>query len=339
MGPGAPVMPPHMMMQMMAAQMAQNAAKGPGDFKGDDNPPNETLYINNLNDRVNPKKIKPELEKLFKKYGEIRDIVAMKSFWRRGQAWIIYRKVEQAMEAMKNLQGTLLRGRPLRISFAKTKSDVTAKDEGTFMPRVNRLKRPPGMKKALAEQLLAMATGQQQVKMEQAQQAKDMQQAVVASNGVSVKHEDGSFGQAGMGSRPEGTKSKRKWDQATPSSPMMGAPPSQVPKTAQNQAAVSRAIGAFTMPWASASKPVAELPPALPHRTLFIEMLPDEITDSMLIAAFRQFPGFLEARLIAGRRVAFVDYENEGQATIALSRLQGFPILDGYPMKISYARR
>ena len=50
---------------------------------------------------------------------------------------------------------------------------------------------------------------------------------------------------------------------------------------------------------------------AEPNRTLFVENLPPEATDTMLSMLFRQYPGFQEIQLIPGRNVAFADYQNE----------------------------
>merc|ERR1719310_2372178 len=51
----------------------------------------------------------------------------MKSLRRRGQAWIIFKEVSSATNALKSLQGFPFYNKPMRITFAKTKSDVIAK--------------------------------------------------------------------------------------------------------------------------------------------------------------------------------------------------------------------
>ena len=74
-----------------------------------ENPPNQTLYINNLNEKVKkegmgkvlckftfevyhlPKtELKKSLYAIFSQFGPILDIVAMKTLKRRGQAFIVF---------------------------------------------------------------------------------------------------------------------------------------------------------------------------------------------------------------------------------------------------------
>eukprot|EP00913_Durusdinium_trenchii_P034315 g32106.t2 len=78
--------------------------------------------------------------------------------------------------------------------------------------------------------------------------------------------------------------------------------------------------------------------PAEPNRTLFVENLPPEATDTMLSMLFRQYPGFQEVRLIPGRNVAFADYQNEYQAGMAMQGLQSFEMTPDVRLQLSYAR-
>ncbi|CAE7226879.1 unnamed protein product [Symbiodinium natans] len=61
--------------------------------------PNQTLYVNNLNDKINVETLKKSLREVFAAFGGIIDIVAMKSLKRRGQAWIIFKEVPTWMES------------------------------------------------------------------------------------------------------------------------------------------------------------------------------------------------------------------------------------------------
>ena len=72
----------------------------------------------------------------------------MKSRLRKGQAWVVFSSPQEARECMDALQNFPLYGKPLRISLAKSKSDVVSKADGSFVPRVkNRLKEDPTKKK------------------------------------------------------------------------------------------------------------------------------------------------------------------------------------------------
>jgi len=53
-----------------------------------------------------------------------------------------------------------------------------------------------------------------------------------------------------------------------------------------------------------------------------------------------RFPGFKEVRLVPGRHdIAFVEFENEMQASAAKEALQGFKITPSNAMKISFAKK
>jgi U2 small nuclear ribonucleoprotein B'' len=79
---------------------------------------------------------------------------------------------------------------------------------------------------------------------------------------------------------------------------------------------------------------------SIPNKILFISNLPPETTEVMLKMLFEQFPGLQEIRLVPSRTdIAFVEYENESQATEAMSSLQEFRIVPTHPMKITYANK
>ncbi|GFP91004.1 u1 small nuclear ribonucleoprotein a [Phtheirospermum japonicum] len=69
--------------------------------------------------------------------------------------------------------------------------------------------------------------------------------------------------------------------------------------------------------------------PAPPNNILFIQNLPHQTTSMMLQMLFSQCPGFKKVRMIEVKPgIAFVEYENEMQLTVAMQGLQGFKITD-----------
>ncbi|KAK9380686.1 uncharacterized protein V2V93DRAFT_371338 [Kockiozyma suomiensis] len=94
--------------------------------------PSQTLYINNLNDKVQKDELKLCLYTLFSAYGAILDVVAVKTPKMRGQAHIVFAGVPSATAALRSLQGFLFLGKEMRISFAKSKSNVVARLDGSF---------------------------------------------------------------------------------------------------------------------------------------------------------------------------------------------------------------
>ncbi|CAG8656854.1 3017_t:CDS:2 [Acaulospora morrowiae] len=94
--------------------------------------PNNTIYINNLNEKIKIPALKKTLQTIFEQYGEILDIVARDTLRMRGQAFVVFKEQESAVNAIKGVQGFALQGKPMVIQFARTKSDAIAKLDGTM---------------------------------------------------------------------------------------------------------------------------------------------------------------------------------------------------------------
>mmetsp|Transcript_11926 Transcript_11926/g.19411 ORF Transcript_11926/g.19411 Transcript_11926/m.19411 type:complete len:220 (-) Transcript_11926:17-676(-) len=108
-----------------------------------ENTPSQSLYINNINEKIKKNVLKKVLHSLFSQYGKVIEIVACKGLKLRGQAWVVYQDSGSATNAMRRLQGFNLYDKPLRIAFAKSKSDIVAKKDGTFVPRQKRPREEP----------------------------------------------------------------------------------------------------------------------------------------------------------------------------------------------------
>ncbi|KAL5615605.1 hypothetical protein BROUX41_005644 [Berkeleyomyces rouxiae] len=95
--------------------------------------PNQTLYVTNI---PSAKIAKPDLRTalylLFSTYGAVLDVVALKTQKMRGQAHIVYRDIQTATQAMRALQGFDFLGLELKIQYAKSKSNLISKLDGTF---------------------------------------------------------------------------------------------------------------------------------------------------------------------------------------------------------------
>jgi hypothetical protein len=77
------------------------------------NQPNTTLYVNNLNDKVNKEELRLQLFALFTTYGKIIDIVASKSQQMRGQAFLVFTDLAGATSAMRACEGMDFYDKPL----------------------------------------------------------------------------------------------------------------------------------------------------------------------------------------------------------------------------------
>jgi len=105
-------------------------------------PPNHTLYVNNLCEKLNRDELVKALKHVFGQFGKIVDVIAYNKIRAaKGQAFIVFDNVESATKALQEMNNFLFYHKPLRVSYAKTKSDVIAKRDGSYKPR------PPKRKK------------------------------------------------------------------------------------------------------------------------------------------------------------------------------------------------
>ncbi|KAI0882696.1 RNA-binding domain-containing protein [Annulohypoxylon maeteangense] len=96
-------------------------------------PPNQTLYVTNLpSSKINKADLKTALYMLFSTYGPVLDVVALKTMKMRGQAHIVFRDLQAATQALRSLEGFKFLGAELHLQYAKSKSDVIAKLDGTY---------------------------------------------------------------------------------------------------------------------------------------------------------------------------------------------------------------
>ncbi|KEH28198.1 putative nucleotide-binding alpha-beta plait domain-containing protein [Medicago truncatula] len=230
-----------------------------------DIPPNQTIYIKNLNEKIKKDELKRSLYCLFSQYGRILDIIALKTPKLRGQAWVCFSEVTAASNAVRQMQNFPFYEKPMRIQYAKTKSDCIAKEEGSFVPREKKKK--------------------QEEKAEKKKYADESKQSAVPNGGTHGASNGGS-----------------------------------------TQASFRPGSGAQEA--------------AAPNNILFIENLPYETTGRMLEMLFEQYPGFKEVRLIEAKPgIAFVDFEDDGQSSMAMQALQGFKITPQNPMIINFAKK
>lgn len=87
----------------------------------------ETLYINNLNEKVPLKVMKESLKNLFKSYGVVLEVVMHSNVRMRGQAFVAMASREAAGAAVKEVKGFPIYGKPMNVSFARTPSDAVVK--------------------------------------------------------------------------------------------------------------------------------------------------------------------------------------------------------------------
>ena len=97
-----------------------------------DTRPNHTIYINNLNEKIKKDDLKKSLYAIFTQFGQILDIVALKTLKMRGQAFVIFKEISSATNALRSMQGFPFYDKPMRIAYSKGDSDIIAKMKGTY---------------------------------------------------------------------------------------------------------------------------------------------------------------------------------------------------------------
>lgn len=113
----------------------------------------------------------------------------------------------------------------------------------------------------------------------------------------------------------------------------------------QHRAAAAAAIAAAsgapapmstTTPFPGTAAPTGN--PA--NKILFLENVPEDSNEGMLSILFQQYPGFSEVRLVPQRAgIAFVEFESDAQAGVALQALQGFKVATDKPLRITFAKQ
>lgn len=78
--------------------------------------PSNTLYINNINEKIKQDVVKKMLYMVFSQYGRVTDVIAKKGLKLRGQAWVVFEEESSSANALRGKQGFSFYGKPL-VSF------------------------------------------------------------------------------------------------------------------------------------------------------------------------------------------------------------------------------
>ncbi|THH26836.1 hypothetical protein EUX98_g7355 [Antrodiella citrinella] len=226
-------------------------------------PVSETLYIQNLNEKIKIPVLKASLKGLFKSYGEVLDVVAHGNLRMRGQAFVSFESPEIAAKALKEVKGFPLYSKPMQISFARTRSDAV-------------------VQKLDSENFDAHKT-----------QREEHKKATRYTNPLKRKF-----------------RAKREMDGGA------AVPVSKRPNV---------------------QMPDEYLPP---NKILFLQNLPENVTKDQLTTLFSQYPNLYEVRLIPTKKdIAFVEYVDEGSATVAKDALHNYKLDGENKIKITFARK
>jgi RNA recognition motif-containing protein len=87
-------------------------------------PPNQTLYVNNLNEKIKIDELKENLFHLFSEFGDIISIITKNNAKMRGQAFIIFKDINSAKNAKLSLNHFIFLGKELNINYSKNPSKI-----------------------------------------------------------------------------------------------------------------------------------------------------------------------------------------------------------------------
>jgi len=97
--------------------------------------PSHTIYIQNLNEKLKKEDLRKSIYAIMSQFGQVLDVVALKTLKMRGQCFVIFKEISSATNALRSMQGFPFYEKPMRISYSKTDSDMIAKMKGTFKDR------------------------------------------------------------------------------------------------------------------------------------------------------------------------------------------------------------
>lgn len=270
-------------------------------------PPNQTIYVNNISEKIKIPSLITELKAIFNQFGKIVEIQAKKNLRMRGQAFIVFEEIESAKKAVTSMQGFPFHDKKMRIAFAKMDSDVVSKQKGTFVEREKSKKKKKKKKDAKKGNPMAammqMMNPQMLMQMQKMMQQSGMQMPMNMQNMAQMMPQMQANMQKMMSQMQE------QMAKGTAKQPNMGLPE-----------------GKFGV-----------------NNIIFVQDMPSEVDEKMLSCLFEQFNGFMEVRMAPARtsagKAAFIEYETESTAAHAKDTLQGFKITPQCQLKITFAKK
>jgi hypothetical protein len=122
---------------------ASSAAPQHSQGGGGDVAPSQTLYIQNLTEKVKKAPLKKSLYVAFSPFGRVVDVVHCRSNALRGQAWVAFGDVASATAAMAKLQSFPLFDKPMvRLAGFACASRAAPAREGVQSPACPSQARP-----------------------------------------------------------------------------------------------------------------------------------------------------------------------------------------------------
>ena len=259
---------------------------------------------------------------------QVLEIIALRKDGLRGQAFVVFEDVQAATAALQAEQGFTFFGKDLKLAYAKEKSDRIAKRDGTFVPRAKRRKRDDESS-AVAAAASAAAAGDTSSGADTGMETADAGAAAAPTGDAPVA--------AATATTPQQQPTHILFAENLPSecNEMMLAMLFRQVRTVQ-----------YYSLW---------LLPVLILRHFFVTLSIDRLRQScsILYRSYHythkhawccvdswldiQYAGFKEVR-IPRAGLAFIEFDTEPHATLALERLNGFKLTTTDSLKLTYGK-
>lgn len=271
--------------------------------------PNHTIYIQNLNEKINLKYLRMELENILSPYGPIHNMILKRRLALKGQAFIIFDTIDSAKRAIASLQGQKLFGKSMICRFARFKSDIIAERDGTLdiekkHRMIDKIERSKTIR-LTRRQILAQMMGNPM-----------MSQLMMVGPTASLSGAVSGIPLASMGPEMQ-LPNKVLFVQSIPFVPI-----SEHDKNTSNTSNAPTHFG-------------TEAKEGSPINTLI------NSASKKIEEIFKKFPGFCEARFVPNRPdVAFIEYENELQANNARQAMDKHELISNQPpIRVTFSKR
>jgi len=269
-------------------------------------PQNETLYVNHLNEKIKIDLLRENLYYLFSQFGDVLEINIRKSKKMRGQAFVVYKDINEATRAKVSLNNFLFLGSRISVDYAKTKSDIIVKikgqynseeylQTGTYISR---------KRKRLIEY--------GNIKEDNLEEDKKLE-----SNNEEENEEENEIINNKENNKKDTTKDKTD------------------KKIKKEEKEIKVENNDHNIELNEEEDIDGEC--LNENKILFVNGLGNEINEKIIEVVFNQFKGLKDIRFFNGRGFCFVEYDNEINAGTALMALNNKKLTETSTMKISYA--
>ena len=271
-------------------------------------PQNETLYVNHLNEKIKIDLLRENLYYLFSQFGDVLEINVRKSKKMRGQAFIVYKDVNEATRAKVSLNNFLFLGSRINVDYAKSKSDIIVKIKGqqnnteyqptgTYISRKRKRMIEYGNIKEdnLEDYKKLDSSEQEENEDEESEKSKNRNKIMDKKNKIENINKEKNI--------------KDKDDKGKNNNHNIELNEEEdIDGECLNE-----------------------------NKILFVKGLGSEINEKMIEVVFNQFKGLKDIRFFNGRGFCFVEYDNEINAGTALMALNNKKLTETTTMNISYA--